>query len=663
MTSPEQTPETPPRTGDGSARTPFAWWDWDLGSDRITVQGHAQKLPSFPPCDLPSTGAAWCEHIHPDDAPRFAASIDACITGEAAEGCCEHRIRQCDGSWRWVLCVSRVTARDPAGRAASVGGVTVDVAASMLRDEILLRDAQMLSRVKQSIVCTDLKGIVTYWSEGAEELYGWTASEMVGRPFYDRMPTEAMREHARFRMATAASRGEFQHEREDYRKDGTRIYVESRVFAQRDVAGRVVGVIGTARDITARRRAEQERLELERQLLQAQKMETIGTLAGGVAHEFNNLLASIIGNVELAMLTHPDDTRFRGCHDAVLASSWRARDLVRRILTFSRSNDPERRLSQLHPLVTDGIRLIRAILPSTMEVACDPAEPPAGMPSLWADANQIHQVIMNLAANAGYALRERAGLILFRIRQIAFTEPHACASVTLPPGSYLVLDVIDDGCGIEAQHLPRIFDPFFTTKPVGEGSGLGLSVVHNIVCGHGGGIDVRSTPGSGTVFTLYFPAVVAGADGASAAQKPARGALPRGHGEHIAVIDDEESVGAFVEGSLRALGYSTRRYRSADEFYTELASSQDPFDLVLTDQNMPRLSGLGLARRLREAGMRTPIAIASGHSPDLTEAALLPLGRVALIEKPFALEKLADTVAELLARRRDAPGARVAVPE
>ena len=320
-------------------------------------------------------------------------------------------------------------------------GTTVDTVERRLQEEILRRDALMLANVKQSIVCTDLNGIVTYWNSGATELYGWTADEMIGRPFYSRMATEEMRAHARMRMKTAATVGEFRHEREDFRKDGTRIFVDSRVFAIRDPEGRITGVIGMASDITARRQAELDRLQLERQLLQAQKMETIGTLASGVAHEFNNILAVIIGNIELAEMIDPEDRTYREHHDIVLRCSRRARDLVQRMLSFSRAHDLERRPVQLALVVAEAAKLIRVTLPESVDLQLDPA--PA-VPDILIDVNQFQQLAMNLAANAGYAMREKGGRLVFRTRMAAFAVPHACAHVTLPAGSYVALDVSDE---------------------------------------------------------------------------------------------------------------------------------------------------------------------------------------------------------------------------
>jgi PAS domain S-box-containing protein len=623
------------------------WWEWDLTTDRLTMLDEPAALGPLE-FALPATGAGWEASVHPEDLARVRATLQSCLEDPAERWCCEHRIRRGDGGWHWVLRIGRVARRDGLGRPTRLMGILIDLAQPRRLEERLSRDAQMLASVRQSIVCTDLHGIVTYWSCGATELYGWTAAEMVGRAFWERMPTEEMRAHARMRMRTAATSGEFRHEREDFRKDGSRIFVDSRVFACRGADGKVIGVIGTAHDVTARHQAELERLQLERQLLQAQKMETIGTLAGGVAHEFNNLLAAIIGSTQLAMLANPEDRSTRECHESVLQSSWRARDLVKRLLSFSRVHEPGR--NPVHPaqILAEAAQLIRATLPTTVELQLDQA--PA-LPDVPADANQLQQVLLNLAANAAYAMRERGGRLALRARGLDFAAPHACFETILPAGSYLEIAVADTGHGIARHHLAKIFDPFFTTKPVGDGSGLGLSIVRNILVGHGGGIEVRSTPGAGTTFTLFLPAAAE----SRAADAPAELASPPapafGQGEHVIVIDDEEAVAKVVARALGQLGYAVQSFAAADEFHVRFTTAPFPVDLLLTDQTMPRLTGLQLARRLRADGHRFPIVILSGHSPDLTPEALEALGRAAMLGKPFDLTRLTSVVQGMLQPR------------
>jgi CheY-like chemotaxis protein len=275
------------------------------------------------------------------------------------------------------------------------------------------------------------------------------------------------------------------------------------------------------------------------------------------------------------------------------------------------------------------------------------------VPEILADAHQVQQVVMNLAANAAYAMREQGGTLTLRLRPAEFADPHACAQTTLPAGSYLALEVADTGAGIKPEHLAKIFDPFFTTKPTGAGSGLGLAIVQSIVSSHGGGIEVASTPGEGTVFTVYFPASAGmAAEPAAAAEGPPPSESPRGKGERVVVVEDEEGVANVLQLGLRRLGYSVRCFAAADDFYAAFKSAPFPIDLLLTDQTMPRLTGLQLARILRAEGYTFPIAMVSGYSPELTPEALRGIGPATLLAKPFDLTRLAVVLRTLLPARR-----------
>ena len=426
--------------------------------------------------------------------------------------------------------------------------------------------------------------------------------------------------------------------------------MESRVFALRDVAGKVVGVIGTAYDITARKKAEQERLQLERQLLQTQKQETIGTLAGGVAHEFNNLLASIMGNTELAMQAAGKEGPSLEYLEAAMESSRRARDLVQRILSFSRPGSHQNHACSLSQITENSIKLIRATLPATVEIEFAPQP---GLPAVIADPDQMQQVLMNLAANAGYALRNRRGHLRFELSRFVATAPIPCPPDVIASGTYVRLVVSDDGPGIDPVHLPRIFDPFYTTKPVGEGSGLGLSIVQSIVKGHGGGIDVQSTAGAGTRFTIYMPASKEGAPRPEipATQVPHK-PMKRGSGQRIVIIDDDVSVGRVMQIALRRLGYEVSLYDAADQFYGEFSANPFKVDLLLTDQTMARMTGLGLAKLLRSEKHAFPIVVASGFSFELSEESAASIGGVTLIGKPFEISTLAEVLHGILEGQR-----------
>ena len=276
--------------------------------------------------------------------------------------------------------------------------------------------------------------------------------------------------------------------------------------------GRVERVVGMAEDITEYR-------TLEEQFRQAQKMEAIGTLAGGIAHDFNNILAAISGYTELARMTLKENPEVREHLGAVLQAASRATDLVRQILTFSRQQPPERRPIQLRPVVAESLKLLRATIPSTIEFDTSLA---ADAPTVLADATQIHQILMNLGTNAWHAMKDRTGRLQVKLEKCVVDAAHAATQPRLRPGVYARVSVSDTGCGMDQATLRRIFEPFFTTKPPGEGTGLGLAVVHGIMDSHDGAVTVYSQPGEGTVFHLYFPAHA----GEAAARPPRRARCP-----------------------------------------------------------------------------------------------------------------------------------------
>jgi signal transduction histidine kinase/CheY-like chemotaxis protein len=467
---------------------------------------------------------------------------------------------------------------------------------------------------------------------------------MLGQSYLKLYPSGEAQEMARHRLAGVLAQGEANREREDFRKDGSRVWTEARSVRTVDAHGNPSGVISIYHDITARRQSELERHRLEQQLLQAQKMDTMGTLAGGIAHDFNNIIATIMGYTELALLMDQKDPRIRTMQETVLKSAHRARDLVKRILTFSRFHEPERKPVYLGEIIRETVRFMRATIPATIELRLELGE---NLPLTLADPNQIHQLIVNLATNAAYAMRAHGGLLTIRLSTVTIDAPHPTTVGSLSSGTYFALEVADTGHGIDAETLKKIFDPFFTTKPVGEGTGLGLPIVHGITQGHGGSIDVTSQPGMGTTFKIFLPFVEPAERDAGATMTSA-GSIPRGTGQRIAVIDDEEDVGKATQITLHTFGYDVSRFRSAEEFYAECFSLLLQFDLIVTDQTMPHLTGLELARRLRASGHTIPILLVSGYSAELTPAAVADLAPAESLKKPYESQQLAIAVNRLL---------------
>ncbi|HWK51230.1 MAG TPA: ATP-binding protein, partial [Steroidobacter sp.] len=390
--------------------------------------------------------------------------------------------------------------------------------------------------------------------------------------------------------------------------DGSLRYWVGNHQALRDEVGNIIGVNVAIHDITSSKRADEERAALEAQLRQSQKMEALGTLAGGIAHDFNNVLTAISGNAQLAIEDLPADHPATRSLYEIRRASGRARDLVRRILAFSRPEQNIQHLIDLRPVVEEALRLLRATVPRMIEIRL---EAEANLPPVMADATQVHQVLMNLGKNASDAMQNRAGTLTIRLASERIGSMLNSPSPDLHPGWYLRISVEDTGTGIPPELIERVFEPFFTTKSHGEGTGLGLSVVHGIVRGHRGAIRVHSKPGTGTVFDLYFPAAERPAE--NAAKMPATGATAAGRGEHVLYVDDEDQLVDLVTRMMERMGYHVTGMTRPSEAIDAVRADPRRFDLVLTDLGMPGMSGLDLAEELLRIRPDLPVIVTSGY--------------------------------------------------
>jgi PAS domain S-box-containing protein len=494
--------------------------------------------------------------------------------------------------------------------------------------------------------------VVTEWNPAAERIFGWSAPEAVGRHAFELMiPPEAQPLVERAVASLLAGVGAARHfVGEGIRKDGRRVVCEWFNAPLRDGAGRSVGYLSMASDVTERRKAEEERTRLETQLRQAQRIQSLGTLAGGIAHDFNNVLTAIVGNAEIAVNALPADHRAQRSLRHIMQAGARATDLVRRILMFSRRQEPQRSLVTLPPVVEDALKLLRATVPAMVEIRTH-FEPDT--PGVMADPTQVYQVVMNLGTNAAHAMGQQGGRLDLRLEAVRVDATTASRPPDLAAGHYVVLSVSDTGRGMDAATLERIFEPFFTTKPVGEGTGLGLSVVHGIMKSHDGAVTVESQPGAGATFRLYFPVADAGA--VAAAVAPAA-ADARGHGEHVLYVDDEEALVYMTSRILERLGYRVTGFTDALQALEAFRARSADFDAVVTDLSMPGLPGLELARAIRRLRPDIPIVFTSGYVRPEDVPALHDLAPADLLLKPNTVTDLGPTLHRLLARHpRQAP--------
>jgi len=383
-----------------------------------------------------------------------------------------------------------------------------------------------------------------------------------------------------------------------------------------------------------------ERKQMEGRLQQSHKMEAIGTLAGGIAHDFNNILSIILGNTEMALKDVPEWSQTRFYLEEARTASLRARDLVRQILAFSRRTDRERKPLRAGPVLQESIKLMRCSIPSTIAIRHRFS---TREDTILADPTQIHQIMINLCGNAAHAMREKGGELEIGLDRWEVDEEAVGSLPDLVPGKYLVISVRDTGHGIAPEILPRIFDPYFTTKSIGEGSGMGLAVVHGIVKENGGAVQVMSRPGEGALFRVFLPLMD---EQIQEAQEPFA-PLPMGR-ERILLVDDEPKVVDVTRRMLEYMGYDVTVRAAASAAREAFRASPADFDLVVTDMTMPGMTGAELAGELLGIRPGIPIILCTGYSDRITEEEAGRIGIRAMVLKPLGMRELAETVRRIL---------------
>jgi PAS domain S-box-containing protein len=478
----------------------------------------------------------------------------------------------------------------------------------------------------------DLTGNVLFVNRAAERLTGYTRDHALR---LNLMALVAPEDRQRFHEILARQHAGATTEtydldivtREDRRVS---LNVSARLIEQH---GTPVAVQCIARDITERKR-------LEAHLYEAKRMEALGTLAGGIAHDFNNILTAILGYTDLALADAPPDRPQRRFLQAVLTAGNRAKQLVQQILTFSRQKPQERRPLLLQPLLEEAVALLRASLPATIAIRQQIA---ADVGPVLADASQMLQVVLNLCTNAAHAMRETGGELEIRLQAIELDAARAAHHPHLRPGPHVCLSVRDTGHGMSPEVMARVFEPFFTTKSPGEGSGMGLAVVHGIVTNHDGAITVDSTPGQGTTFTVYLPGTAEPVRPTTAPAEP----IPGGQ-ERILFVEDEAPLAELGRVMLTQLGYDVVACKSSREALDLFCAAPQHFDLVITDYTMPEFTGEALARELRRLRPDLPIILCTGFNQTLTPERAATLGINAFLMKPIAARDLGLTIRRVL---------------
>jgi PAS domain S-box-containing protein len=611
---------------------------WLLDSNNCTAftNRRMEEMLGYAPAEM--MGRSVFDFVHDEDRP--AAEDHMSRRRRNISELIEFRFRRKDGTALWAD-VAASPVRDEQGRVVGALGMLTDITDRKAMEATIRRSESLRAVVYNSVAdvlfCVAVEPGERFRFVSVNrsflEATGLSEDRVVGRAVEEVIPQPSIERVLENYKRCIAERRMITWDEESIYPAGTK-YGEVSVSPIFDAQGHCTSLVGIVHDVTARR-------ELEQQVIRAQRMDGLGTLAGGVAHDFNNILTAITANV---MLVENDLFAGHPAHESlseISKAAVRATDLVRQILTFSRHEQPKHQVLNLESVATEALKLLRATLPAAIAIEAR-FEP--GAPAVLADPSQIHQVVMNLCTNAAHAMHQRAGILGLRVERVVNTSAFVAGSARLPEGEYARLLVSDTGSGMDKATVERIFDPFFTTKRAGQGTGLGLSVVHGIVKSHGGGISVESSPGEGSLFCLYFPATKV----ARVEAKPEQPDVLRGRGERVLCLDDEEAI---VKGLVRLLehfGYHAVGHTDPLKALEVFAKDPSQFDVVITDSSMPGISGLDLVRSLLRIRPGLPIAITSGRIDPGDAEALRALGVRELILKPSSMQELCAALHRLL---------------
>jgi PAS domain S-box-containing protein len=597
-------------------------------------------------------GRTYLEFVHPEDRPLSAARIK--------------RIFEIAADPDSVTKQDAATIRPREHRMVTLRGDTIDVESTgvafhykgdfhiqgIFRDitdrrraEDKLRETEKKYRelaesLPQVIFEIDAQGNLVYLNQKGYDLFGYTPADLAGGfNVIDGFVPEDRESAARNIAFSLQGHRQGKNEYTVMRKDGTTIPVE--IHAERVLhENTAIGIRGVLLDLTPNRRAQEERERLEAQLQQAQKMEAIGALAGGIAHDFNNILSAIIGYTELAMLNEGAEHCQAELKQALLASN-RARDLIKQILAFSRQTDEERMPIRVGLVTKECVKFLRATIPSTIAIKTRIDEKSG---TVLANSVELHQIIMNLCTNALHAIGDRGGTLEIAVEETQIDEAQKQDTIGLDVGPYVRVSVKDTGGGIPPEILGKIFDPYFTTKAKGVGTGLGLAVVHGIVRKSGGAIQVESVPDHGTTFHILLPRV----DQPSAQQVEQIG-VPVGGSERILFVDDETMLAGIGQQMLKRLGYDVVARTSPIEALELFKAKPEHFDIVVTDQTMPGMTGDALAREMMRIRPGLPVIICTGYSQSIDERKAFEMGIRGFVMKPILINRIAVAIRKALA--------------
>ncbi|TKB09647.1 response regulator [Desulforhopalus sp. IMCC35007] len=669
-------------------------WEWNVQTGEIIVNdlwweiiGYTHEEEQLHPLCFDM----WTKFVHPDDLKASRDMLKAHFQGQLDHYQLELRMKHKDDSWKWVLARGKVVSwtdgKKPLVMMGTHQNITDKKQAEEANKQSELRLAKLVDILQHSsetiqdlldytleriIELTGSKiGFIYHYDEKSKKLIlnSWSDEVLPAiaatdpQTCYELEKTgvwgETVRQHRTLifnDFQALCPLGNGSHERS--------VHFSKLVTIPIFKGNRIVSVVGLANKETDydetdvlqvsllmdavwkamdRKQVEEDRKNLQLQLIQSQKMEALGTLAGGIAHDFNNILGAILGFSEMVQENCPPGSTMRHDIDQVVEASHRAKELVKQILSFSRQAETEERILQPALIIKEAIKMLRASFPATIDIQQN-IDPDLGQ--VLADPSQIHQILTNLCTNAFHAMEETGGTLSISLKNKKLTSADVVHEQDVQPGLFVELSVGDTGPGISPTIMNKIFDPFFTTKEVGKGTGMGLAIIHGIAKKSGGFVSCQSTLGEGTIFHVYLP--LHDQEGTLETEKKPLISTPPGKNERILFVDDEEMLAEMGKTMLERLGYRvTSTTRSVDAL-TILQKQPDEFDLVITDQTMPGMTGIELARRVLQIRPGLPIILCTGFSNLISEEKARTSGIMGFAMKPLAKKDLAVLIRNVL---------------
>ena len=597
-----------------------------------------KNILGYKPAEL--LGISIIELLHPDDRERVRLNLSTAVN-TMRSGRDEYRCRNANGQYIWLEVLRNVII-DEGGKLTGVVGVLRDITKRKEAENELQRVKERLEYILSSssailYACEPYGDYrTTFISENTRWLLGYEAEDFLeSANFWTNKIHPDDLNRVLKDIAIVSKKGHHVYEYRFRRKDGSYRWMRDEMKLNRDEEGNPHEIIGYWIDIT-------DNKNMEEKLRESQRLEALGTLSGGIAHDFNNILMAISTYTELSLLNLPGDSRVGLNLQQVMKATARAKDLIAQILAFSRANGQEKQALQLTPVIKEALNLLRATISSTIDIRQHISNK---VFTVMANGTQMHQMMMNLCINAAQAMGDQGGILDVSLEDIYIGPEHLARYPGLNPGCFTKLTVSDTGYGMKKEVVERIFEPFYTTKGFGGGTGMGLAVVHGIVKSHKGYITVQSEPGAGTTFEVFLPVAVGGTvvDTTKTETEPEGSA-------NILVVDDEESIVEALEMYLSSLGYNVITATDGIKALQIFQERPESFDLVITDQSMPNMTGTYLAIELLNLNPTIPVILFTGYDEAVTPQISENIGIRAYLTKPVLIKELADTIKNLLGK-------------